>query len=354
MDGFIESAIRNNTPMPEDMGATSSDKIRILVVGVGGGGCNTVHRLSNMGIKSAETIAVNTDSSHLKIVNANKRLLIGSTVTKGLGAGGYPEVAAKCAEISKDKLREAIGTCELVFLCAGMGGGTGTGASPIIAEIAKEQGAIVVSVVTYPFILERARLKKADWGLEELRKKSDTVIVIDNNRLAGFVPNLPINQAFQVADEITARAVKGIADTIMLPSLINIDFADVRSIMGGAGVAVISMGEGKGNNKVEDAAKSAIEHPLLDVDLTGAKGALIHIAGSPQLTLGEATTIGERITSKFAGDANVIWGARHDASIGDAVTVTAIMTGLTSKFQLGGKKEEDACAQLALDLEAML
>ena len=352
MDGFIESAIRNNTQMPEDMGATSNDKIRILVVGVGGGGCNTVHRLSNMGIKSAETIAVNTDASHLKIVNAQKRLLIGSSVTKGLGAGGFPEVAAKCAEMSKDKLREAIGSAELVFLCAGMGGGTGTGASPVIAEIAKEQGAIVVSVVTYPFMLERARLKKADWGLEELRKKSDTVVVIDNNRLTGFVPNLPINQAFQVADEITARAVKGIADTIMLPSLINIDFADVRSIMGDAGVAVISMGEGKGNNKVEDAAKSAVEHPLLDVDFTGAKGALIHINGSPQLTLGEATMIGEKITSKFADNANVIWGARHDPSIGDTVTVTAIMTGLTSKFQLGSRKEEEST--LALDLEAML
>ena len=352
MEGFINSA-RNTVNLPEETGATSSDKIRILVVGVGGGGCNTVHRLSKMGIKSAETMAINTDASHLKIVEASKRLLIGSSITKGLGAGGYPEVAAKCAEVSRDKLREAIGNSELVFLTAGMGGGTGTGAAPVIAEIAKEQGAIVVSIVTYPFVLERARLKKADWGLEELKKRSDTVVVIDNNRLVSYVPNLPMNQAFQVADEITARAIKGITDTIMFPSLMNIDFADVRAIMDGAGVAVISLGEGKGNTKVEDAANSALRHPLLDVDYTGAKGALLHICGSPQLTLGEVNAIGEKITDNFSNDANVILGARQTPEMGDSVTVTAILTGITSKYVLGKTTKEEVVQVDTLDLEAL-
>ena len=353
MEGFIDSALRNSAAPAEDK-TMSNDKIRIAVIGVGGGGCNTVHRLSKMGIKSAETIAINTDASHLRVTEAHKRLLIGSSVTKGLGAGGYPEVAAKCAEMSKDKLREAIGECELVFLAAGMGGGTGTGASPIIADIAKEQGAIVVSIVTYPFMLERARLKKADWGLEELKKKSDTVIVIDNNRLVSFVPNLPMNQAFQVADEITARAVKGLADTIMFPSLINIDFADVRSIMSKAGVAVISLGEGKGSNKVEQAVESSLKQPLLDVDCTGATGALIHVGGSPQLTLGEATQVGEGITNNFANDANVIWGARQSPELSDSVTVMSILTGIKSKYVLGKPAVAAEEQMETLDLEAML
>ncbi|MFA6035906.1 MAG: cell division protein FtsZ [Candidatus Micrarchaeia archaeon] len=353
MEGFIDSALRNSAAPAKVDDTMSNDKIRISVIGVGGGGCNTVHRLSKMGIKSAETIAINTDASHLKVTEANKRLLIGSSITKGLGAGGYPEVAAKCAEVSKDKLKEAIGECELVFIAAGMGGGTGTGAAPIVADIARSQGAIVVSIVTYPFVLERARLKKADWGLEQLRAKSDTVIVIDNNRLVQFVPNLPMNQAFQVADEITARAVKGLADTIMFPSLINIDFADVRATMSNAGLAVISLGEGKGANKVEQAVQSSLKQPLLDVDCTGAKGALVHVSGSPQLTLGEATQIGEGITNNFAADANVIWGARQSPDMGDSVMVMSILTGIQSKFMLGKPAAQEEKVE-TLDLEALL
>jgi len=334
MDGFIASALGNSPAVaakPDE--EFSNDKIRISIAGVGGGGCNTVHRIAGMGIKSADTIAINTDRVHLNTVNAGRRILIGSSITRGLGAGGYPEVARNCAQASKKELAELVDGTQLLFLCAGMGGGTGTGAAPVVAEVARAQGAMVVSVVTYPFALERARTMKADWGIQELAKHSDTVIVVDNNRLASFVPNLPINQAFQLADEITARAVKGIADTIMLPSLVNIDFADLRAILGNAGVAMISVGEGKGSDRVERVVRSTLEHPLLDVDYEGAKGALIHISGSPGLTLGEATDIGEKLTNELDPNANVIWGSRlSDEYPGDTVVVTSILTGIKSPY----------------------
>lgn len=352
MESLIENAIKQTgvvayAQVEEPM---SSDRIRIAVVGVGGGGCNTVHRLTKMGIKSADTIAINTDKIHLNTVEANRRLLIGANITRGLGAGGFPEVAQRCAEASRDKLRDVLANTELLFLCAGMGGGTGTGAAPVIAEIAKEQGAIVVAIVTYPFALERARMGKADWGLEQLKKTTDTVVVIDNNRLVSYVPNLPMNQAFAIADEITARAVKGISDTIMFPSLVNIDFADIRAIMSNAGVAMISVGEGKGTDRVNQAVRSTLEHPLLDVDYKGAKGALIHIAGGPNLTLGEATQIGEGITEAFDDNANVIWGARLSPEYGEKVVVTAITTGITTAF-IQERKSEEKPQKITLGIE---
>lgn len=319
------------TPQKEDM---SSDKIKISVIGVGGAGCNTINRLSKLGIKSADTIAVNTDQLHLKMVDANKRLLIGGSITRGLGAGGFPEVAQKCAESCRDKLKEAVAGSELVFIAAGLGGGTGTGAAPIIADVARKEGAIVISMVTLPFSLERARIKKALWGLEQLKNASDTVVVVDNNKLTSYVPNLPMNQAFAIADEIVSRAVKGISDTITFPSLINIDFADVKSIMGGAGIAMISMGDGTGSDRVRQVVKNTLANPLLDVDCTGAKGALIHINGGSNLTLGEATEIGEKVTENFDAKANVIWGARLNPDVGEKVTVTSIITGIHYKHLL--------------------
>jgi cell division protein FtsZ len=354
MNGLFESSVGGSGIIGDI--AMSNDKIKIMVVGVGGAGCNTINRLSQMGIKSAETVAVNTDSLHLKMISADKKVLIGKTITKGLGAGGYPEVAAKSAQISKAEIAAALDGVQLLFLCAGMGGGTGTGASPIIAQLAKEQGAIVVSMVTYPFSLERIRMQKASWGIDELRKTSDTVVIIDNNRLVSYVPNLPLNQAFAVADELTAHAVKGISDTIMFPSLVNIDFADMRAIMGNAGVAMISVGEGKGNDKVKQVVKSTLDHPLLDVDYAGAKGALIHIAGGVNLTLGEATGIGEQLTEAFHEQANVIWGARLDPDMGDLVRVTSIMTGITSPH-IVGKATPDTQKSEVFDvsgLDAML
>ncbi|PIT85062.1 cell division protein FtsZ [Candidatus Micrarchaeota archaeon CG10_big_fil_rev_8_21_14_0_10_45_29] len=309
----------------------SNDKIRIAILGVGGGGCNTVNRMARQGMKSAKTIAINTDSLHLRVTQADKRILIGKSITNGLGAGGFPEIAEKCAQASKSELREMIGENELVFLATGLGGGTGTGASPVIAEIAKEQGAIVVSIVTTPFSLERARVSKAQWGLERLAEVSDTVVVIDNNKLVSYAPNIPINDAFNLADAITAKAVRGITETIMEPSLMNIDYADVKAVMENGGISLISIGEGSGNEKIERVSSSALEHPLLDVSYEGAKGALLHIEGGMGLTLGEVIEVGEKITSKFDPNANIKIGARLMPKENDSISATAIVTGLQSE-----------------------
>ncbi|MFH0713222.1 MAG: cell division protein FtsZ [Candidatus Micrarchaeota archaeon] len=333
MDGLIADAMRNSTP--KTVKSLAPSDIRISVVGVGGAGTNTVHRLKSMGLESARTIAINTDANHLKLIDADKKVLIGANLTKGMGAGGFPEIGMKAAESSREKLAELLGDNELVFITAGMGGGTGTGAAPVIADIAKKTGAITIAIVSFPFVLERARLSKADWGIEELTKVCDTVVIIDNNRLVSYVPNLPMNQAFAVADTLVARAVKGIADTIMLPSLMNIDFADLRMIMSGGGVSMISIGEGKGNDKVDDVIKSTLEHPLLDVDYAGAKGGLILIQGGSNLTLGEAVKIGEGITSSFDSNAYVKWGARLVPEMGDKIVVTAVLTGIQSDQLVG-------------------
>ena len=326
----------------------SNEGVRIAVVGVGGAGCNTIDRMMKGGIKSAQTIAVNTDQLHLKMIQAHKRVLIGSSITKGLGAGGYPEVATKCAEMSRDKLSEVISDKELVFIAAGMGGGTGTGAAPVIAEIAKKQGAIVVSVVTMPFRLERARMQKAKWGLERLAAHSDTVIVIENDRLVSYVPNLPITDAFNLADAITGKAITGISDTIMLPSLINIDFADVKTVMENGGFALLSLGEGHGTDRIEQVVRNTLEQPLLDVSPEGAKGALLHISGGTQLTLGEGIDIGEKISESFDLNADVKIGARLDPSMGDTITCTAIVTGIKNPY-LEGKPAEETKKVVEMD-----
>ncbi|MBD3210623.1 cell division protein FtsZ [Candidatus Micrarchaeota archaeon] len=325
----------------ESLRDTESSNIRIAVLGVGGAGCNCINRIYNTGIKSAKTIAINTDGKHLNIMNAHKKVLLGKTITRGLGAGGDTGVAKKCAEVDRDLLKKEIGENELAFLCAGMGGGTGGGASPEIARIAKEQGAIVVAMVTYPFALERVRLKKAQASLQELVKVCDTVVVIDNNRLAEYAPNLPINKAFELADSITTRAVTGISDTIMFPSLINVDYADVKTVMEGGGLSMISLGSGNGHDKVNDAVKDTLEHPLLDVDYEGARGCLIHLEGGSELTLGDAIRTGELLTESFDENANIKIGARINPAVKSGIRITAIITGVKSPYILG-KGEQSA------------
>jgi len=332
-DDIIKSAKEGNPPELENA------SIRISVVGVGGAGCNCVNRIYQGGIKSARAIAVNTDGKHLNMIGAHKKVLIGRTITRGLGAGGDASIAKKCAEIDHDLLAKDIGENELVFLCAGMGGGTGGGAAPAIAQIAKEQGAIVVAMVTYPFALERVRLKKAQQSLNELVDVCDTVVVIDNNRLAAYAPNLPINKAFELADSITTRAVTGISDTIMFPSLINVDYADVKTVMDGGGLSMISLGKGAGHNKVEDVVKDTLEHPLLDVDYEGARGCLIHMEGGSDLTLGDAIQAGELLTQSFEETSNIKMGARINPSLQNAISITAIITGVKSPYILGKAEE---------------
>jgi len=344
LDDIIKSARENpnqgstpqssNTEEIKPVEENDSGKVRISVIGVGGAGCNCVARLTKSNIKSARTVAINTDLKHLNITDAHKKILIGKTITRGLGAGGHMDIAKRCAENDRQMIKRELGENELVFLAAGMGGGTGGGAAPTIAEIAKEEGAIVVAIVTYPFALERVRLKKAQEAIQNLTKIADTVVVIDNNRLTAYAPNLPVNKAFELADSIMGRAVRGISDTIMFPSLINVDFADVKSIMQKGGLSMISLGEGNGVNRIEDVVKDTLEHPLLDVDYEGAGGALIHLEGGPDLTLGEAIQVGEKLTGTFDESANVKVGARVDPASREKIKVTAIITGVKSPYIL--------------------
>ncbi len=327
-------------------------QIKIVTVGVGGGGNNTVNRLIKVGVKGTELVAVNTDVQHFKILDDRiKKILIGKSMSRGLGAGGDPEVGAKAAEVDRQQLEEVLSGAQLVFLCAGMGGGTGTGAIPVVAQIAKEQGAIVVSMVTYPFDLERVRKVKAEEGIQKLRKFSDSVIILDNNRLVKLVPNLPMNDAFAVADDILAKAIGGLVWTITQPSLINIDFADVRSIMGSGDVGFISVGTGKGNEKVAAASEQVIKNKLLDVDFENAKGALIHISGASDLTLGDAIKAGELITERMDPKANVKWGARIIPGYEGQLEIVAIVTGVSGSSILGKFEDKKKASSSFGDLE---
>jgi cell division protein FtsZ len=303
---------------------------KIVIVGCGGAGGNTVNRLHKLGVKGAETIAINTDKQALDLVEADKKLLVGKTITRGLGAGGYPEVAERCAEQARGKLEEMLKGADLVFITAGMGGGTGTGTAPVVADVAKKHGAIVVGMVSTPFNVERARIIRGDEGLQKLRSRSDSVIVLDNNRLLKFVPNLPIDQAFSVMDQLIAETVKGISETITQPSLINLDYADVKAIMGEGGLAVMLWGEAKVSDGASAVVSEALNHPLLDVDYRGATGALIHITGGPDLTLKHAEEVAEGLTYELDAQANVIWGARVLPQFEGRCRVMAIMTGISA------------------------
>ncbi|MBI4394353.1 MAG: cell division protein FtsZ [Euryarchaeota archaeon] len=342
MQSLITNAIKNAPDTQgEEAQTTETDfefegvgEPKIVIVGCGGAGNNTINRLHSVGVRGAETIAINTDKQHLDRIQADKKLLIGKSITRGLGAGGYPEVAERCAEMAQPYIEELLEGADLVFVTAGMGGGTGTGTAPVVARIAKKKGAIVIGMVSTPFNVERARLLKGEDGLNKLRKEADTVIVLDNNRLLQYVPNLPIDQAFSVMDQLVAETVKGISETITQPSLINLDYADVRTIMGCGGIAVMLYGEAKSNdpNKV---VSEALNHPLLDVDYKGASGCLLHITGGPDLSLKAAEQVAQALTFDMDTRANVIWGARVNEDFEGRMRVMAIMTGVQSPQILG-------------------
>jgi cell division protein FtsZ len=317
-------------------------KPKIAVVGVGGGGNNTVQRLSMMDVKGAGLFAFNTDAKQLGTMSPNiTKLILGNAITHGLGAGGFPEMGEKAAEMSRNEIEFLLKDANLVFMTAGLGGGTGTGAMPIVARVAKEAGAIVIGIVTIPFSLERVRLETARKGLEKLKQNVDTVVVIDNQKLVTLFPNLPMEKAFALADEITAKAVRGITETITQPSLINLDFADVRSIMSAGGLAMISVGMGTGSNKVDDAVASTLKNKLLDVDYSKASGVLLHIIGGPDLTLGEANSIATKLTDRIATNANVTWGARLDPNYMGRVEIIGIFTGVEGSSIVGKSPKND-------------
>lgn len=307
----------------------------IVVFGCGGAGQNTITRLTEMGVEGANTVSLNTDAKHLTVGKADRKILIGKDITKGLGAGGYPEIGRKCAEESRNEIKDAMEGADLVFVCAGEGGGTGTGGAPVVAEIAKSLNAIVIGVVTMPFKIEGARIAKAEEGLARLRQVTDTVIVIENDRLLKYAGDFPIQQAFAVADELIASMVKGITETITLPSLVNVDYADVRTIMHAGGVAALGIGESNSSDRAMDAVTKALNNPLLDVDYTGAKGALIHITGGNDLKLDEVNKIGETVAQYLDPSAQVIWGARILPEFSGQVQVITIITGVQSPYILG-------------------
>jgi cell division protein FtsZ len=340
MQSIIKEALKNaEQEKQQTRGVIGDDDLigqpRIVIVGCGGAGNNTINRLYHMKVSGAETIAINTDKQHLEMIQADKRVLVGKSLTKGLGAGGFPDVGKRAAEMARTTLEGLLADADLCFVTAGMGGGTGTGVAPVVAQIAKEQGAIVVGMVSYPFQVEKARLLRAEEGLEALSHAADSVIVLDNNRLMNFVPNLPLGQAFSVMDQLIAETVKGISETITEPSLINIDYADVRAIMSKGGVAVMLVGESKQQNKAESVVHECLNHPLLDIDYRGATGSLIHITGGNDLTLADAEEIASSLTYELDAHADVIWGARVKKEFEGKVRVMAIMTGVKSAQILG-------------------
>ncbi|WP_336000282.1 cell division protein FtsZ [Halorientalis halophila] len=356
MQDLVKSALENDEKekeKQENAGAEGFGDPRIVIVGAGGAGNNTVNRLYNIGVDGAETVAINTDRQHLEMIEADTKILVGKSLTNGLGAGGDPSMGERATEMAQGTIKEVLGEADLVFVTAGMGGGTGTGAAPVVSKIAKEQGAIVVGMVSTPFNVERARTVKAEEGLEKLRNEADSIIVLDNNRLLDYVPNLPIGKAFSVMDQIIAETVKGISETITQPSLINLDYADMSAIMNKGGVAVMLVGETQDKNKTEEVVKDAMNHPLLDVDYRGASGGLVHITGGPDLTLKEAEGIAQNITDRLEADANVIWGARIQEEYKGKVRVMAIMTGVQSAQILGPTTQKQANkSKQAMDAES--
>ena len=278
----------------------------------------------------------------MSVSKADEKLLIGKELTRGLGAGGNPQVGREAAKESLTELKKAVANTDMVFVLAGMGGGTGTGAASVVAQMAKESGAVVIGVVTMPFESEKARLDKAEFGLQELREVTDTTIVIDNNRLVDIAGQLPIEQAFAVANELVSSMVKGIVETITLPSLINLDYADVSAIMRGGNMAVIGIGEDNSSERVTQAVKQALTHPLLDVDYQGATGALIHVTCGPDLKLEEFDAIGRTVSENLSPEAQVIIGARISKDFVGKVRVITIMTGVKSPYVMGRSMDDNS------------
>ncbi|MFH1638539.1 MAG: cell division protein FtsZ [Candidatus Woesearchaeota archaeon] len=317
----------------------AKQKAKIKVIGAGGGGNNSINRMSEVGIVGCETIAINTDAQDLLYTNADVKILIGKELTQGLGAGSIPQVGEEAARESEQEIKQKIQGSDMVFITCGLGGGTGTGSAPVVAEIAKKCGNLTVGVVTMPFEMEgQRRYENALIGLEKLEAVVDTLIVIPNDKLLELAPDLPLHTAFKVADEILTNAVKGVAELVTKPGLVNLDFADIKTLMGKGGVAMIGIGESDTENRAIEAIEKAINNPLLDVDISGANGALINVAGGPDMTLDEAKKVVEAVSSKLSEDASVIWGAQISEDLEGTIRTLLIVTGVNSPQIFGQKK----------------
>jgi cell division protein FtsZ len=308
----------------------------IKVIGCGGAGTNTISRCVSSQINGAELIALNTDAQHLLLAEAPNKILIGRRLTRGLGAGSLPQIGEEAAKESEQDIRDAVGRADMVFVTCGLGGGTGTGSSPIVAQICKEAGALTIGVVTLPFSVEGIiRMENAETGLKRLRDICDTVIVIPNDKLLDIVPNLSLNAAFKAADEVLMRSIKGITEMITTPGLVNLDFADLKTIMKRGGVAMIGLGEAEGENKAVNAVIEALNSPLLEVDISGATGALVNVTGGEDMTISEAERVVHEIYSRVDPNARIIWGTTIDPNLKRNIRAMLVITGVKSKQILG-------------------
>ncbi|NDD30414.1 MAG: cell division protein FtsZ [Proteobacteria bacterium] len=321
----------------------------IKVVGVGGAGCNAVSRMIAVGLKGVEFIAVNTDAQALFLCDADQRIHIGTNVTRGLGAGSDPEIGRQAVEESADDLQAALEGADMVFIAAGMGGGTGTGAAPVVAKLAKQAGALTVGVITRPFTFEgRIRMQAAEKGIAQLAEQVDALITIPNDRLLRIVdPRYPITETFKIADDILRQGVQGISDIITVPGLINVDFADIQAIMSNAGSALMGIGMGKGDNRAQKAAESAIQSPLLETSIDGARGVLFNIVGCKDMSLQEVNEAAAIISNAVDPEANIIFGALVDERLNDEIRITVLATGFNFRPQAS---DEPAKADSTADM----
>jgi len=325
----------------------------IKVVGCGGAGTNTISRCVASQITGAELIAINTDAQHLLLVESPIKVLIGRHLTRGLGAGSLPQIGEEAAKESEQDIRNSLGRADMVFVTCGLGGGTGTGSAPVIAQIAKEAGALTIGVVTLPFSVEGLiRMENAEAGLKRLRDVCDTVIVIPNDKLLDIVPNLSLNAAFKVADEVLMRSIKGITEMITMPGLVNLDFADLKTVMKRGGVAMIGLGEAEGENKAVNAVVEALNSPLLEVDISEATGALVNVTGGEDMTISEAERVVEEIYSRVDPNARIIWGTTVDPDLKRNIRAMLVITGVKSKQILGPAQKSFENKEYGIDFVA--
>jgi cell division protein FtsZ len=347
MKSIVEEALNRAEDMIVDNPQEDKDleeilrelQTQIAVIGCGGGGSNTITRMSEEGIHGARLVAMNTDAQHLIRTQSDTRVLIGRQRTRGLGAGSIPQVGEEAALENEEEIKKTVEGSDMVFITTGLGGGTGTGSAPIIAKAAREEGALTIAVVTLPFTAEGSiRMENAEAGLERLRDVADTVIVVPNDRLLEVVPRLPLYAAFKVSDEVLMRAVKGITELITMPGLVNLDFADVRTVMERGGVAMIGMGESDSEDKAADSVKKALRSPLLDVDISGATAALVNVVGGPDMTMIEAEGVVQEVYDRIDPTARIIWGAQVDPDMQGKMRTMLVVTGVRSA-QIYGRNE---------------
>ncbi|MEM0127306.1 MAG: cell division protein FtsZ, partial [Thermoplasmatales archaeon] len=328
-------------------------KVNIKIVGCGGAGSNTINRCAKSGIYGADLIAMNTDAPHLLTIQANRKLLVGKRTTGGRGAGALPQVGEEAARESYDEIVSLIGNSEIVFITSGMGGGTGTGVAPVVAEAAKRQKSLVISIVTLPFSAEgRVRMDNALYGIEKLRKVSDTTIVIPNDKLLEIVPRLPLDQAFKVADEILMESLKGLTEIITKPGLVNLDYSDIQTVMKEGGVAMIGIGESVGGKaSVEEAVTEAITSPLIEADISTTKGALVRIVGGEDMSVSQAEMAVRLIQERINPMARIVWGASVDPNLKGEFKVLVVLTGVNSPYFLSSTKGVAIKGARGLDAE---